>query len=1502
MSTNFAELKARVEAAYTKSSREFSLVVAALGSATLSQLAADHFPDKMIRLTGADGVETSSDRAAVIVRGTGVSSLFTGLAVELRFYVVAGDAALRLTGTGAAFRLEKSFPPLAVMVLNSFVYAASPSPQLCLRSHVEGSAKAGLSFDATLDLDKMVPGLSALLKRSRQPLHGTLDVKEGGGSLTRIELDGEVSKQVDLLIAKVEKLTFAIGSEPTYSFIAKGIVPEPFVGLAGTIPFTAQNRPHTLGVRAEIRTFGRAFRFEADLTSTIDAALDELSSLANGVGLGGFLPSGFELESVLELDRFCLDWDFQSTNKLAAVIIGVQSKRSWPLLHLGASNKTLVAENLHLGFEVTDPFGAKSVSAEVRGEIAIGTSGRVVVVASYPDFLVRWYLPEGTTLKLGELISDVIGQGAKVPDLEARSFGLSMGTCAPGILTLESELYGSWPLGDLPMALRSLRFELDHGPTGTRLNVGGLIEVAGVDVLVTADHPGAGMGWKFSGETGRGQAIPIGQLISDLAAKFGTVTLPSSLADLTIENIEVSFDTSTLGFSFACDADFPLDGQTATLSLIIDVEKGASGYQKTFGGTLKAGNLEFALTFQSDPTATAFVGALRRGATPVTIGELIQTFSSDVALPEGFDIELNSVFFAWRKSGSGDTTVSKYLIGIDIAAGDVGVDFSRLPLVGKDFPADASLGIDDLQLVLAPKGFGGDDLTLVEGALPAGITLPKPSSAGDLPAGLSISATLALGTETEVLSAILSSPSSSSVALSAGPSKAPAAAPDKTAATPAAPAGAAAPADTPAAAIAPVDNIHWVKVDKTLGPVHIDSIGASFADGNIGAFLSASVTLAGLTLSLQGLGVTGPMKGFSADKLSFQLDGVGLGYSKPPLEISGSFLRNPSAVGLELGGLVTVKTSKFGLTLLGSFAQQEDLVSAFLFGVLDQPIGGPPFFVVTGLALGFGYNRTLIEPAIEQVATFPLIAAATQTQKTSGAAEILASLGTALPTSRGDMVIAAGVKFTSFKIIESFALLAVAFGNSLTFNLLGISAITVPPKEAAVPGADPLVEFQVAFKATYVVDTGMLDVRAQLTPSSHVLSRDCHVTGGFALCAWFKGEHEGDFVVTLGGYHPSFAVPAHYPTVPRLELSWQISAELAIRGSLYMAITPAFFMVGGSLAATFESGGLRAWFLAEADFLLGWQPFQYSAHMSVHIGGSYTFWLFGTHTITVDVGADLEIWGPEFSGRATIDLYVCSISFSFGAGASQTPKPISWSDFNKSFLPTGKTCSIACASGLVGKRVDGGAEVWVVSASQLRIAFESLVPTKLIKVGKSSEGKSADPVFGIASMAVKKENLDVVTSVTVTDASKKVVTDSFEFRSVRKNMPAGLWGTSLTPSLGGSAIVPNVIGGVEIWPAPPKLANSVKVQTYQAGAGLVVTCAAGPRVDSAPGIQAAGPNALADAKAKLLAASAEKRSALLAALGFSKAKPVDAGYLDNLACAPQVFKSPGPAAAPPGRA
>jgi hypothetical protein len=108
------------------------------------------------------------------------------------------------------------------------------------------------------------------------------------------------------------------------------------------------------------------------------------------------------------------------------------------------------------------------------------------------------------------------------------------------------------------------------------------------------------------------------------------------------------------------------------------------------------------------------------------------------------------------------------------------------------------------------------------------------------------------------------------------------------------------------------------------------------------------------------------------------------------------------------------------------------------------------------------------------------------------------------------------------------------------------------------------------------------------------------------------------------------------------------------------------FMAGLRLSATFEAGSIKAWFDLGVDFLISWAPFHYEASAWVTIGCSVDLGLF---TLSVQIGASLQIWGPAFGGQALVDLDVVSFTIAFGAPAS-APGPVGWTTFASNFLPS----------------------------------------------------------------------------------------------------------------------------------------------------------------------------------------------------------------------------------------
>ena len=790
---------------------------------------------------------------------------------------------------------------------------------------------------------------------------------------------------------------------------------------------------------------------------------------------------------------------------------------------------------------------------------------------------------------------------------------------------------------------------------------------------------------------------------------------------------------------------------------------------------------------------------------PINIKNLVNAFDSGLgeSIPDDIAITFEKLLLVLNKEQSTTTSNKQPLTTTLLIALELGteINLSNLPLVGKQFSPEQTLAIKNFQLIYASKTFDNNNQKIKE--------LAKK----EITQGLGLSALIQFGEQQKKLDIVISKQSQSSNPSEDKPSPALETGPlsttpveDTNSPTP--------PEEDNSSSTEASDGTKWFKIQKSFGPVHFQRVGVQYKDAAIGFLLDASLNLAGLSLSLDGLAVNSPLKEFNPH---FDLKGIGIDYKgSDTLEIGGAFLRTKITTQDgktydEYNGAAVIKFNVKGkalkLSAIGSYAYFQGHPSLFIYAILDYPIGGPSFFFVTGLAAGFGYNRALKVPTIDQIATFPLVAEAVNPPPAEGsnsdqAARLtgeLTKLRDYIPPETGQIFLAIGIKFTSFKLIDSFLLLTVAFGNRFELNILGLATLIAPPNVGA--GVPPVAQVQLAIKASFLPAEGFIGVIAQLTPNSYILSQACHLTGGFAFYGWFAPNiHEGDFVLTLGGYHPLFKVPDHYPKVPPLTINWQVNSELYIKADAYFALTPSAIMAGGHLQATWNSGPLSAWFNAGADFLMSWKPYHYDISIYVDMGVSYTFHFFGTHHITVELGADLHIWGPEFTGIAHIHLWIISFDVRFGSSGSQAPKPIDWDEFKTSFLPADQDiCTIAVKEGLVRKVNQAEpSDLGVINPKNFCLVTNSVVP---IKTCNQLNNQEFNKQFGISPMAVSSDQLTSELTISINrDGQLIEFENEFACSPLLKKVPVGLWGESLTPNLNGNQFVENTLSGLEIKP------------------------------------------------------------------------------------------------------
>lgn len=1084
-----------------------------------------------------------------------------------------------------------------------------------------------------------------------------------------------------------------------------------------------------------------------------------------------------------------------------SLTVSTPDKWRYPIL-----NEALVIEELLFNWQVTSG-SHKQISFGLLGAFQLG-GGLVSVGSTFPDFVFYGELALYQRIELKRIFEHFL-PNATLPEVSILDLAVTA-DIKQGDYTLELEIASDWEikLGSASiLPLKQLKISIEKDNDSSFAAIDSIINIAGVDIILLATYfnEKGTSGWTFSGSTGSGQEVPIGRLMEDLSKAFGvSQELPTAIETLVIENLRTSFNTEKKDFYFACEAKFNLNSEEIDIDVAIDITRNKNeNFQNHFGGSIALADLYFSLSFDRNPNSKTFIATYNNPTgKSQSIKALVASVSNAIAeiVPDGLTITLKDALFAYSATTENNKTETKVLFILHI---DSGINLSSLSLVGKLFPPNQTIQVH-YQLLAASHYFSQDDVqhlnTLVTNGISQLPAQPIGNENNRSKSYFGLAVTLQLGDAIEQLNLPITVDSSSGQI-------APIPKTTDRNSNQSAPSNKTTDPISENANLPTSESVKWYPLKKSFGPVHFQKIGVKCQEQKLWFLLDASLATAGLTISLDGLAVSSPLTEL---KPEFHLNGIGIDYRSDTIEIGGAFLKAPDKDEYSGAAILRTQTKGKQLTLsaFGSYTYYEGHPSLFVYALLDYPLGGAPFLFVTGLAAGFGYNRTLRLPEkVEDVAQFPLVKIAT------GETTNFTELDSYISPATGELFFAVGIKFTSFKIIDSFALLTVQLGNRSEINVLGLSTLIAPPPENKV---EPIAKAQLAFRATYLPDEGFLKAEAALLPGAYLFSGNCRLSGRFAFYSWFSGEHEGNFVLTLGGYHPDFNIPEHYPKLPRLQLNWQLDNKTFIKGDSYFALCSHTLMAGGHLELTYQNGDFKAWLKAGADFLIAWKPYHYDARIYVTIGASYTFnfsLLFTTvtKTITAEIGADLHLWGPDFGGTATIHIWVVQINIDFGSSSSQQPNPIDWNSFKASFLPKDEeVCSIAVQDGLIRKIGNDKSDLGIINPKHFSLVTNSAIPSKdAYKQKASSEGKikvdKINTTFGIASMAVQSGDLITKHIITITRNGQNVEKE-FQYIPILKKVPTGLWGPPpsndkpLTPSVNGQQFIENVLSGFEIKP------------------------------------------------------------------------------------------------------
>ena len=531
----------------------------------------------------------------------------------------------------------------------------------------------------------------------------------------------------------------------------------------------------------------------------------------------------------------------------------------------------------------------------------------------------------------------------------------------------------------------------------------------------------------------------------------------------------------------------------------------------------------------------------------------------------------------------------------------------------------------------------------------------------------------------------------------------------------------------------------FLRVQRELGPLYLEQLGfdARAEDGSITRLqliFDGRVSIFGMVAAVDQLSLTwngGDV--FDVTRWTADLDGLAVSADFGGVVLAGGLLKDSSGGYL---GMLLGRFGTYGLTVYGGYAVLDGNPSFFIFGALNGPIGGPPAFFLTGIGAGLGINRQLRVPEdISQFGEYPFIKALDIAASVPDPMVELRKLNDYFRPQLGQFWIAGGISFTSFALVDGIAVLAVSFGSDgLDIYLLGLARMALPRPQVA------LVSIELALVIRFSTREGLFSIRAQLTENSWLLYPEVRLTGGFAFVVWWKGPLAGQFVLTIGGYHPRFHRDG-YPDVPRVGLRWQVSNAIVIKGGSYFALTSEALMAGIEVTVSADFGWAWARIEFGANGIVYFDPFWFEVEAYATISAGVKIKTFlGTIRFSLSTSAGLLVHGPDFGGRARFKVGPASVTVPFGSDDKKLGPALEWDAFVAKYLETGTSGGARSLSAITGlgtlprkpseakaESADGSAARPFEVYGEFQISIGSAIPITTVRLGPSNATRSLTP-------------------------------------------------------------------------------------------------------------------------------------------------------------------------------
>ena len=458
-----------------------------------------------------------------------------------------------------------------------------------------------------------------------------------------------------------------------------------------------------------------------------------------------------------------------------------------------------------------------------------------------------------------------------------------------------------------------------------------------------------------------------------------------------------------------------------------------------------------------------------------------------------------------------------------------------------------------------------------------------------------------------------------------------------------------------------------IPLHLSLGPLNIENLLLKLnpVDGTfpLVAATTFNLALGPLTAVVENIGVkltlSFPDGGGNLGPANFDLgfqppNGIGLSINAGAVNGGGylffDFEKEEYAGVLELTIAGFISAKAIGLVT----TKMPDGSKGFSMLIIITAEFSPPFQLGYGFTLNavgglLGLNRTmLLDPLREAVRNGAVSSIMFPQNVVANAARIISDLKAIFPPAEGKFLIGPMAKIgwgTPTLISLSLGLIIEIPGN---IAILGILKIALPDERV------PIVQIQVLFVGTIDFDKKMLTFDASLYDSFILFMT---LEGDMAVR--LKWGDNPDFLITIGGFHPSYTPPPSLglPTMRRLAINILNTSIAKIRVECYQAVTSNTVQFGAKAEIKFDLEVCAIEGHIGFDALFQFNPF----YFIIEVSASFSLSVVGIDVLSVRVRMSLEgptPWRAKGTGSVTILFFDISADFD-----------VTWGDSKNTSLP-----------------------------------------------------------------------------------------------------------------------------------------------------------------------------------------------------------------------------------------